>query len=146
MPFDFVDFDNITFEWKPNGEIITSDHTIGSGDLTVDTTLLGTYIDHAFVVKKKADDLKIARIIQSDPVTVVFFADGEKVVVRKPSDKEYDIYEAVSAAIAIHLYGNNTKFKKAIEKHMDEYLKAEAAKKKEDQKKQNTKKAKKHKR
>ena len=86
---------------------------------------------------KKQPDVRIKRIIPSGPATVVFFMDGDKVVVKKPDDKEYDIYEAVSAAIAIHLYGSNSQFKKAIERHMDDYLKAEAAKKKEEVKKAN---------
>ena len=75
--------------------------------------------------------LRVSRIIESGNATIVFFEDGNKVVVRRSKDTAPNLYEAVSAAIAIKLYGSNSAFKRAIDHHTDAYLREQDAKEKE---------------
>ena len=48
--------------------------------------------------------------------TTVFFNDGDIIVVKRSKDTPHDIYNAVASAIAKKVYGNNTQFKKVLEK------------------------------
>jgi len=48
--------------------------------------------------------------------TTVFFKDGDIIVVKRSKDTPHDIYNAVASAIAKKVYGNNTQFKKVLEK------------------------------
>ena len=56
------------------------------------------------------------KIIQNGPVTVVFWTDGTKTIVRKSENATDDPYNAFCAALAKKMYGNNTRVKKLIEK------------------------------
>lgn len=47
--------------------------------------------------------------------TTVMWADGTHTTVKKAKGTKDDIYSAVSAALAIKVYGNNSRFKKMIE-------------------------------
>lgn len=53
-------------------------------------------------------------ILKADRVTVVFWADGTKTVVRCPENETPDDYEAFTAALAIKIFGSNSKLKKVI--------------------------------
>lgn len=54
------------------------------------------------------------KILRSSIVTIVFWKDGTKTIVRCPVGKKYDEYEAFTAALAIKIFGNNSHLKKVI--------------------------------
>ncbi len=54
------------------------------------------------------------KIIKSGPVTVVFWEDGTKTIVRCAKDEVLDDYDAFTAALAKKVYGSNTHVKKII--------------------------------
>ena len=54
------------------------------------------------------------KIIRNGPVTVVFWDDGTKTLVRRNENTPDDPYFAFCAALAKKVYGNNTRVKKII--------------------------------
>lgn len=60
------------------------------------------------------------KIIFNDPVTVVFWTDKTKTIVRKSDNDPYDKYMAFCAALAKKVYENNTKIHKIIESGIDQ--------------------------
>lgn len=54
------------------------------------------------------------RILKSGNATVVFWKDGSKTVVKLPKGETPDDYEAFTAALAIKIFGSNSKLKKVI--------------------------------
>ena len=54
------------------------------------------------------------KIIRNGPVTVVFWDDGAKTLVRRNENTPDDPYFAFCAALAKRVYGNNTRIKKII--------------------------------
>lgn len=65
-------------------------------------------------IKKDVDS--ITKVIQSGPATIVFFEDGEKVVVKRNVDDIPDVYAAVAFAYMKKIFGSNSHFKKVVEK------------------------------
>ena len=55
------------------------------------------------------------KIIRSGPVTVIFWEDGTKTLVRRAKGAPDDPYLAFCAGLAKKIYGNNSKVKKLIE-------------------------------
>jgi len=60
----------------------------------------------------------ITKIIINNRATIVFFADGEKEVVKLSNEKteNYSIYTAVAYAIIKHIFGSNSHFQKTVDK------------------------------
>ena len=56
------------------------------------------------------------KIIHSGPCTIVFWNDKTKTIVRCSENDIYDEYAAFCSALAIKMYGNNSKLKKMIKK------------------------------
>lgn len=54
------------------------------------------------------------RIIKSNKVTIVFWDDDTKTIVRCAEDEVPDDYDAFTAALAKKVYGSNTRLKKMI--------------------------------
>lgn len=55
------------------------------------------------------------KIIRSGDCTIVFWCDGRKTIVRKSADVSDDsLYTAFTAALAIRMYGSNSRLKKII--------------------------------
>ena len=54
------------------------------------------------------------QILKSGPCTIVFWWDGEKTVVRRSADTPDDDYAAFSAAIAKHIFENNSRIRKVM--------------------------------
>lgn len=55
------------------------------------------------------------KIIRSGDCTIVFWCDGRKTIVRKSADASDDsLYTAFTAALAIRMYGSNSRLKKII--------------------------------
>lgn len=54
------------------------------------------------------------RILKSGNVTVVFWVDGTKTVVKCGKDDTPDDYDAFTAALAIKIFGSNSQVKKII--------------------------------
>lgn len=51
--------------------------------------------------------------------TIVFWEDGTKTVVKRADDETDSIYAAYTAALAIKIYGSNSKLKKIIADRME---------------------------
>lgn len=54
------------------------------------------------------------RIIRHGPATIVFWGDGTKTVVKRAPDEPDNEYAAFTAALAIKIFGNNSKLKKIV--------------------------------
>lgn len=54
------------------------------------------------------------RIIKNGPATVVFWKDGTKTVVKCAPETAPSDYDAFTAALAIKIFGNNSRLKKMI--------------------------------
>lgn len=67
-------------------------------------------------MKKMKKKVCIDKIIRNGDATIVFWADGEKTIVKRAEGESDSLYTAVTAALAKKVYGNNSKFKKMIEK------------------------------
>ncbi len=63
---------------------------------------------------EKSDPIP-TKIIRSGPVTVIFWKDGTKTLVRRAEGAQDDPYLAFCAGLAKKIYGNNSKVKKLIE-------------------------------
>lgn len=57
----------------------------------------------------------IKAIYSNGNTTVVLFDDGKKVKVKRAKDDSGSIYSAVAYALAEHIYGSNTAFKKVVD-------------------------------
>lgn len=60
----------------------------------------------------------ISAIYSNEDTTVVLFDNGKKVKVKRAKDDSGSIYSAVAYAIAEHIYGSNTAFKKVVDKKL----------------------------
>lgn len=60
------------------------------------------------------------RILRSGRATIVFWQDGTKTVVKKSPDEEDNAYAAFTAALAIKIFGSNSKLKKIVERKKEE--------------------------
>lgn len=67
-------------------------------------------------LRKFAIKIEPKRILQNGPVTVVFWGDGTKTIVRRSENSADDPYSAFCAALAKKIYGNNSRVKKILEK------------------------------
>ena len=63
---------------------------------------------------KKNEFLEPDRILKSKNATVVFWKDGTKTVVKCAKNEEPNEYNAFTAALAIKLFGTNSREKKII--------------------------------
>lgn len=54
------------------------------------------------------------KIIVNGPATIVFWQDGTKTVVKCAKGESWDIYNAFTAALAIKIFGTNSKIKKIL--------------------------------
>lgn len=53
-------------------------------------------------------------IIFNDPATIVFWEDGTKTVVKRAEGEKWNEYNAFCAALAIKIFGNNSKVRKIV--------------------------------
>lgn len=81
--------------------------------------------------RKIAIKFEPKQILQNGPVTIVFWKDGTKTIVRKSENSADDPYSAFCAALAKKIYGNNSRVKKILEKKI---VKAKAKEKKGEKK------------
>lgn len=54
------------------------------------------------------------RILRNGPATIVFWGDGTKTVVKRAPDEPDNEYTAFTAALAIKIFGSNSKLKKIV--------------------------------
>lgn len=54
------------------------------------------------------------KVLKSGNATIVFWADGTKTVVKCAANEVPDDYDAFTAALAIKIFGSNSKLKKVI--------------------------------
>jgi len=111
----------------PGSLAMTVDAIVKSADGFMFTCSPGSDHDTKKKKKKKKDEPKYPsipveykpiKILRNGPATIVFWGGPkhEKTVVKCPEGKEYDLYEAFTAAFAIRLFGNNNHLKKTITK------------------------------
>ena len=67
----------------------------------------------------------VDRIVKSGPVTIVFWEDGTKTIVRRSDDTEDNPYNAFCAALAKKMYGTNSSLQRMIAKKTVEQKKKE---------------------
>lgn len=67
----------------------------------------------------------VDRIVKSGPVTIVFWEDGTKTIVRRSDDTEDNSYNAFCAALAKKMYGTNSSLQRMIAKKTVEQKKKE---------------------
>ena len=60
------------------------------------------------------DKFTPTRILRSGRATIVFWPDGTKTVVKRAPDEEDNAYAAFTAALAIKIFGSNSKLKKMV--------------------------------
>lgn len=70
----------------------------------------------AFIKPTKTipEGLDPIKIIVNGPATIVFWEDGTKTVVKTAKGETWDIYHAFTAALAIKVFGSNSKIKKIL--------------------------------
>lgn len=90
---------------------------IKNGDADGDTE---AHIDPSFYTPRK--------IIFNDPVSVVFWNDGTKTIVRRTKGEKFNKYTAFTAALAKKIFGNNTRVNAIVKSGIDQKEK-DAAKK-----------------
>lgn len=98
----------VTTEWICNNPIYKAHLNLKSENL------VSNLLDDAYKVIKKSDPIP-TKIIRSGPVTVIFWEDGTKTLVRRAEGAPDDPYLAFCAGLAKKIYGNNSKVKKLIE-------------------------------
>ena len=59
------------------------------------------------------------RILLSGNRTIVFWNDGTKTIVKQSPTEQYSVYAAFTAALAIKLYGSNSKLKKILREKVE---------------------------
>lgn len=65
-------------------------------------------------------DFTPKRILRCGIATIVFWADGTKTVVKRAPDEPDNAYAAFTAALAIKIFGSNSKVKKIIRQKTEE--------------------------
>jgi len=60
------------------------------------------------------------RILRSGPATIVFWQDGTKTIVKLSEGEEDNAYSAFTAALAIKIFGSNSKLKKMVKTKTEE--------------------------
>lgn len=60
------------------------------------------------------------RILRHGPATIVFWKDGTKTVVKPAPDEEDSPYNAFASALAIKIFGSNSKVKKVVKNKTEE--------------------------
>lgn len=84
-----------------------------SSNINISTFFLGDDTG-LYLYPDKPRDYKPTRIIIDGKVTICFFEDGEKIVVRCGKDEPFIEEVGVAEAIVRKLYGTRNKFKKAV--------------------------------
>ena len=97
-------------------EWIRSRSSFGLSDSLVscDSTLMIGDKGIAPSAKPIPEGLDPIKIIVNGPATIVFWEDGTKTVVKCAKGETWDIYNAFTAALAIKVFGNNSKIKKIL--------------------------------
>lgn len=103
-------YDNALKEW------IGSRSSFGLSDSLVscDPTLMIGDKGIAPSAKPIPEGLDPIKIIVNGPATIVFWEDGTKTVVKCAKGETWDIYNAFTAALAIKVFGSNSKIKKIL--------------------------------
>lgn len=78
--------------------------------LTVPSDRITTALEH-YTPKK---------IIRNGPATIVFWNNGKKTVVKRAEGEEDNTYSAFCAALAIKIFGSNSKLKKIVKTFTEE--------------------------
>ena len=60
------------------------------------------------------------KIIRNGPATIVMWPDNTKTVVKRADGEEDNTYSAFCAALAIKIFGSNSKLKKTVKTHTEE--------------------------
>lgn len=82
-------------------------YTISGDEALIKWDKYGIFVENPHCVK---------RIIKNGRGTVVFWGDGTKTVVKRAEDEPDNDYAAFTAALAIKIYGSNSRLKRIISK------------------------------
>lgn len=94
----------------PMDEMIEQLHKVGE-------TINPFEFSGVFVLEKPTEKMfAVNKIIVNGDATIVFWADGDKTIVKKSADDEFDLHHAFCAALAKKIYGHNSTVKKMIER------------------------------
>lgn len=63
---------------------------------------------------------KIKRVIFNKPATIVFWANGDKTVVKCQKGEKYDKEKGLAMAVSKYIYGNKSNFNNIFEKFIGE--------------------------
>jgi len=96
-------------EIKANSSGVTTSNLVPNSSCVVTFTPEGCFYGNSLVINYKPK-----RIVIDGKITACFFEDGEKIVVRCGEGDTFSEEVGVAEAIARKLYGNRTRFKKAI--------------------------------
>lgn len=118
-PFRFNNLDVITEE---TGEficdlVLTDEHV---------EKLIGEGIKEILKRQISTNPLRIEKIILNDPATIVWFDDGDKVVVKATDDDRYDPDIGVAMAVVKKAFGSRTAYRKFVQQWMTEADKFES--------------------
>lgn len=70
------------------------------------------------MIKSGIPTRDIKKIIHNKKATIVWFKDGNKVIVKPAKDEKGDVYNAVAYATMKNIYGNNTQFKRYVDERV----------------------------
>lgn len=68
----------------------------------------------------KKDPFGIKKVLFNGPATIVWFDDGQKVIVKKTKKDKDNRYVAIMYAVMKHAYGNNSQVHKQLDKFVKE--------------------------
>ena len=70
---------------------------------------------YEFAQKQINSLLGVKRVVFNDPATIIFWADGEKTVVKCSEGETFNPYMGFCAAVAKRVYGNNSRVRKIVD-------------------------------
>lgn len=78
----------------------------------------GRLLSADLIEKEKSESAKYipTRILQSGDRVIVFWGDGSKTIVKCSTETPNNIYSAFTAALAIKVYGNNSRVNRIIDR------------------------------
>lgn len=85
----------------------------------------------AVVVPSKPKIIEPTRILRSGDRTIVFWNDGTKTIVKRSPDEADNDYIAFTAALAIKMYGSNSKLRRLIRDKLEVQMPKKAKKAKQ---------------
>ena len=81
--------------------------------------IVNLYRGGEYITPKKYQIKKVVANPSKNATTVIFMDGTVEVVKKSPDDPEADIFSVVAYAVAKHIYGSNSAFKREVLKNLD---------------------------